>query len=111
MALGEFGSKLMMTESTQDNSQVISMLSFRLRINKDIINEDKNKLIEIFPEYPIHEINKESRSVRQTERHNEPLKRTITSAESGKRYAILRDSQLMKTRGEVKLRKDLSTTQ
>ena len=41
MALGEFGSKLMMTKSTQDNSQVISMLSFRLRINKDIINEEK----------------------------------------------------------------------
>ena len=68
------------------------MFVFRLRINKNVVDEHKDELIEIFPEYSIHEIDKERRSVRQTERHNEPLKRTITSAESRKRYAILRDS-------------------
>ena len=92
VARGDFGFKLMLTKSTQNNPQMMSMIGFGFRVDKNVINEYKDELIKIFPEYSIHKIDKISWIVHQTEWHNEPLIRTITSAKCGKRNAVLRNS-------------------
>src|SRR5574338_685932 len=88
MALGELGLKLMLTKSIQDDPQMMSMLCLGSRINKNIVDENQNESIDVFPEYSIHKIDEESRSIRQAERHDQPLKRTIMSAKCCKRNAV-----------------------
>ena len=59
LTLVEFGIQLMASELLQNNSQMLSMLFFAARVHQDVIDEDNNKLIQLFHEnlvYHTHEV-------------------------------------------------------
>ena len=46
----------MCSESFEDNPKVMLMIFVTLGVDKDVINEDYNKLVQLFHKYLIHEV-------------------------------------------------------
>ena len=55
-AFAELGMQLVVSQNLQNDPQMILMLLLRLRVDKNVINEDCNQLIQIGLEYLMHEI-------------------------------------------------------
>jgi hypothetical protein len=56
------------------------MLSFRLGINQNVVDENHDKLIQVFHEYLIHEIHEIGRGIRKFEGHHDILIESIPGA-------------------------------
>jgi hypothetical protein len=50
LALGEHCINLMITQSLNHNAEMLFMLFLTLRKDQDVINEDHNKLVQLFHE-------------------------------------------------------------
>jgi hypothetical protein len=61
--LAEFGIKLMVPKSLQKNTEMTCMLFLTLGINQDIVNEDHDKLVQLWHEYRVHHVHKMCRSI------------------------------------------------
>ena len=55
--------QLMLPKDRKNNAQMFSMGLFRWRVNKDIIDKNNDELIQVWSEYSIHQVHKDSRSV------------------------------------------------
>jgi hypothetical protein len=71
--LAEFGIKLMVTKSLQNNPKMLLMLSFILGVDQDVINEYHDKLIQLLHEYGVHQVHEMCRSIDESKRHNQIL--------------------------------------
>jgi hypothetical protein len=61
--LAEFGIKLMVLKSLQNNAEMPHMLFFALRIDQDVVNDDNDKLFQLCHEYGVHRVHEICRSI------------------------------------------------
>jgi hypothetical protein len=61
--LAELGIELMVSKSLQNNSEILRMLLFTLGIDQDVINEDHDKLVQLWHEHGVHQVHKMCRSM------------------------------------------------
>jgi hypothetical protein len=61
--LAELGIELMVSKSLQNNSEMLCMLFFTLGIDQDIINEDHDKLVQLWHEHGVHLVHKMCSSI------------------------------------------------
>jgi hypothetical protein len=54
--LAEFGIELMVSKSLYNNSEMSCMLFFTLGIDQDIVNEDYDKLVQLWHQYEVHQV-------------------------------------------------------
>jgi hypothetical protein len=54
--LAEFGIELMVSKSLYNNSEMSCMLFFTLGIDLDIVNEDYDKLVQLWHQYEVHQV-------------------------------------------------------
>ena len=83
--------------------QVFGMLLFCLGINKYVVYEDHNELIQIVHEDLIHEVHEITGSICQTEGHYGVLKQSVTGGESGLKDIRVSNLKLMISRPKVNL--------
>jgi hypothetical protein len=50
----ELGIELMVTKSLQNNTKKLLMIFFILGVDQDVINEDHDKLVQLWHEYGVH---------------------------------------------------------
>jgi hypothetical protein len=70
LALAKLHIKLMITQSQQHNAEMLFMLFLTLRKDQDDVNEDHDKLVQLFHENWVHEV---SGGIGQTKRHHQIL--------------------------------------
>jgi hypothetical protein len=61
--LAEFGIELMISKSLQNNVEMSCMLIFTLGIDQDVVNEDHDKLVQLWHECRVHQVNEICRSI------------------------------------------------
>jgi hypothetical protein len=61
--LAKFGIELMVLKSLQNNAEMPLMLFFTLGIDQDVIDEDNNKLVQLWHEYRVHQVHEMCRSI------------------------------------------------
>jgi hypothetical protein len=61
--LAKFGIELMVSKSLQNNLEVMRMLFFTLGIDQVVINEDHDKLIQLWHEHRVHQVHEMCRSI------------------------------------------------
>jgi hypothetical protein len=103
LALGELHIKLMITQPLKHNVEMIFMLFLTLRKDQDVVNEDHNKLVQLFHENRVHQVHEVSGGVGQTKRHHQILVETVSGGESGLWDIFFMDLDLMIARTEVNL--------
>jgi hypothetical protein len=59
----ELGIELMVSKSLQNNSEMLHMLIFTLGIDQDVVNEEHEKLVQLWHEYRVHQIHEMCRSI------------------------------------------------
>jgi hypothetical protein len=57
------GIKAMIPKSLQNNAEMSHMLFSTLEINEDVVNEDHNKLVQLWHEYGVHQVHEMCRSI------------------------------------------------
>jgi hypothetical protein len=87
-----FHIKLVFAESVENFFDVFPMFFRHVGIEADVINVDKDTNVEEVGKDVVHETLKGCGSIRQTERHNNPFKRTVACAESGFPLVAFTDS-------------------
>jgi hypothetical protein len=85
----------MVTKSLQNNSEMMRMLFFTLRIDQDVINEDHDKLVQLQHEYGVHQVHEMCRSIDESKRHNQVLVQPVPGGESSLRGIFWTDLDLM----------------
>jgi hypothetical protein len=71
------------------------MLFFTLGIDQDVINEDHDKLVQLWHEYRIHQVHEICRSIGESKRHNQILVQSVPGGESSLRDIFRTDLDLM----------------
>jgi hypothetical protein len=61
--LAELGIELMVSMSLQNNSEMLRMLLFTRGVDQDVINEDHDKLVQLWHEYGVHQVHEMCRSI------------------------------------------------
>jgi hypothetical protein len=61
--LAKLGIELMVLKSLQNNSEMLCIIFFTLRIDQDVINEDHNKLVQLQHEHGVHQVHEMCRSI------------------------------------------------
>jgi hypothetical protein len=61
--LAEFGIELMVPKPLQNNVEMSRILFFTLGIDQDVINEDHDKLVQLWHEYGVHQVHEMCRSI------------------------------------------------
>jgi hypothetical protein len=61
--LAEFGIELMVPKPLQNNVKMSRILFFTLGIDQDVINEDHDKLVQLWHEYGVHQVHEMCRSI------------------------------------------------
>jgi hypothetical protein len=61
--LTKLGIELMVTKSLQNNTKILLMLFFILRVDQDVVNEDYDKLIQLWYEDEVHQVHEMCRSI------------------------------------------------
>jgi hypothetical protein len=61
--LAEFGIELMVPKPLQNNVEMSRILFFTLGIDQDVINEDHDKLVQLWHDYGVHQVHKMCRSI------------------------------------------------
>jgi hypothetical protein len=105
----ELGIELMVVKSLQNNIKMLLILFFILGVEQDVVNENHDKLVQLRHEYGVHQVHEMCRSIGESKRHNQILIQPIPGGEGSLRDVFQTDLDLMVTRTEIDLRKDLST--
>jgi hypothetical protein len=63
------GIKLMITQSLKHNAEMPFVLFLVLGIDQDVINEDHDKLVQLYHKYIVHHVHEVTGGVGQPERH------------------------------------------
>jgi hypothetical protein len=95
--LAEFGIELMVSKSLQNNAEMSCMLIFTLGIDQDVINEDHDKLVQLWHEYRVHQVNEICRSIGESKRHNQILIQPVPGGEDSLRNVFWVDFDLVIT--------------
>jgi hypothetical protein len=85
------------------------MLFFFVGVDQNGVNEDHDKLVQLRHEYGVHQVHEMCRSIGESKRHNQILIQLIPGGEGSLRDVFWTDLDLMVTRMEIDLRKDLRT--
>jgi hypothetical protein len=88
---------------------MLLMLLFILGVDQYVINEDHDKLVQLQHEYRVHQVHEMCRSIGESTRHNQILIQPIPGGECSLKNIFQTDLDLMTTRMEIDLEKDLST--
>jgi hypothetical protein len=107
--LVEFGIELMVLKSLQNNAEMPHVIFFALGIDQDVINEDNDKLVQLWHEYRVHQVHEICRSIGEPKRHNQILIQPVPGGESGLRNVFRVDFDLVITRTKIDLGKDFCT--
>jgi hypothetical protein len=99
----------MVAKSLQDNIKMLLMLFFILGVDQDAVSEDHDKLVQLRHEYGVHRVHEMCRSIGESKRHNQILIQPIPGGEGSLRDIFWINLDLMVTRMEIDLRKDLNT--
>jgi len=59
----EFGIQLVLSEALENNARMLSMFFFIFGIDKNVVNENHDKIIQLRHEYRVHEIHEMSRGI------------------------------------------------
>jgi len=65
IAFTELGIQFMLPEALENNMKMLYMFFFILGIDKNVVNENHDKLIQLRHKYRVHEVHEVSRSVCQ----------------------------------------------
>ncbi|MFS7912357.1 hypothetical protein Hanom_Chr02g00129051 [Helianthus anomalus] len=82
---------------------MLLMISSRLRIYQNVINENDDELIQIRLADPIHQVHENSQSISQTEWHDCELIMPIASAERCLGNIFFMHTKLMISRSQINL--------
>jgi hypothetical protein len=82
LALTELRIQLMITQSLKYNAEMLFILFLTLRKDRDVINEDHNKLAQLFHENWVHQVHEVSGGVGQSKRHHQIVVKTVSGGES-----------------------------
>ena len=88
---------------------MVLVLSLGGWIDKDIVHEDDDELIEIDVKDPVHQIHERRWGIRQSEGHNNELIESTAGTKSCLRNILLPDSQLVVPSPQVNLREATSS--
>jgi hypothetical protein len=110
-AFGEHSIKLMISQTLKDNSEMFDMFFLIFGIDKDIIDKDHYKFVELRHEHGVHEVHEVGRGIRETKGHYQELVKTIMSGESGFRNVPRSNFDLMVTRMKVDLGENSGSSQ
>src|SRR5262249_61246094 len=80
--LAKLSIKLVSSQSLQNNLQMLSVRSLIRRIHKHVINKHNDELIQVWSEYPVHQIHKDNRGIRQTKEHHQEIVMSIHGQKS-----------------------------
>jgi hypothetical protein len=80
---------------------------FTLRKDQDVINEDHDKVVQLFHENRVHQVHEVSGGIGQTKGHHQILIETVSGGESSLRDIFFIDLNLMIARTEVNLGENL----
>jgi hypothetical protein len=61
--LAELDIELMVKKSLKNNTKMMLMLFFILRVDQDVINEDHDKLVQLQHEYGVHQLHEMCMSI------------------------------------------------
>jgi hypothetical protein len=61
--------------------KMLLMLFFILGVDQDVVNEDHNKLVQLWHEYGVHQVHEMCRSIDESKRHNQILLQPIPGRE------------------------------
>jgi hypothetical protein len=99
----------MVLKLLQNNSEMLRMLFFTLGIDQDVVNEDHDKLVQLWHEHGVHPVHEMCRSIGESKRHNQILIQPVPGREGSLRDIFRMDLDLMMTRTEINLGKDSCT--
>jgi hypothetical protein len=111
LALAELRIRLMITQSLKQNAEMLFMLFLTFRKDQDVINEDHNKLVQIFHENRVQQVHEVSGGISQTKRHHQILIKIVLGGESSLWDIFFTNLDLMIAKTKVNLRKDLRSNQ
>jgi hypothetical protein len=80
---------------------MLQVLSPRVAVDEDVIEENKDKFPKKWPQHRVHESLKCSRSVRETKWHDQELKMAMMSSECSLFNILMADSNLVISRTQV----------
>jgi hypothetical protein len=86
------------------------MLFFALGTYQDVVNEDHDKLVQLWHEYGVHQVHEMCRSIGESKQHNQILVQSVPSGESGLWNVFRMDLDLMITQTKIDLGKDFCTS-
>jgi hypothetical protein len=93
----------MITQSLKYNAEMLFMLFLTLRKYQDVVNEDHDKLVQLFHENRVHQVHEVSGGVGQSKRHHQILVKTVLGGESSLWHIFFTDLDLMIARMKVNL--------
>jgi hypothetical protein len=96
--LAKLSIKLAISQTLKDNSEMFSMLLLVFGIDKDIIDKDHYKFVELRHEHGVNEVHEVGWGIRETKGHYHELVKTITSGEGSFRNVTRSNFDLMVTR-------------
>ena len=70
LALGELGIESVVSKLGQDKSKMLSMFVFGFGVDKDVIDVNDDKLVEVLVEDGVHQPHECSRSIGEAEGHD-----------------------------------------
>jgi hypothetical protein len=108
--LVEFGIELMVSKLLQNNAEMPHMLFFILGVDQDVINEDNDKLVQLWHEYGVHQVHEVCRTISEPKQHNQILIQPVPGGESSLRSVFRVDLDLMITRMKIDIGKDFCTS-
>jgi hypothetical protein len=82
LALAELCIELMIMQSLKHNAEMLFMFFLTFRKDQYIINEDHNKLVQLFHENRVHQVHEVRGGVGQTKEHHQILIETVSGGES-----------------------------
>src|SRR5579883_17639 len=98
LALRELGVQLVVSQALENHSEMLSMLGFRPRVDKNVVDEDHDKLIQLGHKHRVHQIHEVCWSIGQTKGHHQILITTIAGRKGGLGYVTWPDLYLMVAR-------------
>jgi hypothetical protein len=66
LTLAKLRIELMITQSLKNNAEMLFMLFLALVVDQDVVNEDHDKLVQLFHENRVHQVHEVSGGIGQT---------------------------------------------
>jgi hypothetical protein len=101
----------MIRQSLKYNVEMLFMLFPTLRKDQDVVNEDHDKLVQLYHENRVHQVHEVSGGVGRTKRHHQILIKTISGGERSVWDIFFMNLDLMIARKNINLQKDLCSNQ